>query len=109
MKPCFKIIYKNTVSLCKVIWPKKYTTKAEDKINVIYNLDCRGCESNYVGQTKRRVSMRVREHCRYNFCQFKAPYNVISTHFINNNHEFDFQNVRILDIDPNLIKEFYLK
>ena len=30
----------------------------------IYNIQCGGCSGNYVGQTKRRVETRIKEHVR---------------------------------------------
>lgn len=38
----------------------KSTTKGHT--NVVYKIDCQECDSSYVGQTKRRLEVRVKEH-----------------------------------------------
>ena len=35
-----------------------------DKSNVVYKINCRDCDTSYVGQTKRALKTRVSEHCR---------------------------------------------
>ena len=34
----------------------------ENKINVVYQIDCQDCESKYVGETGRMLGDRIREH-----------------------------------------------
>jgi len=29
---------------------------------VVYKIECKDCETSYVGQTKRRLTTRIREH-----------------------------------------------
>lgn len=71
-------------------------------MNVVYNIQCQNCESNYVGQTKRQLNNRIKEHKNY---VKKANQNsVIAEHFLQTGHEFDWSSIRILDKKPNYNK-----
>ena len=47
---------------------KSFIKKGKDKLdflsnqNVVYKISCDDCEASYVGQTKRKLSTRLREH-----------------------------------------------
>jgi len=71
--------------------------------NVIYKISCKNCEATYVGQTKRQLRTRVREH-RNNIKQDQSKLSVISEHIMNHNHTFDWENTKILDYEPRFYK-----
>lgn len=99
LKPYYKVVNKNANSLRNIIKPRKDKIKNKDKINAVYKIDCKNCKSKYIGQTKRKVSMSAKEHCR-NLTQTQAPHNNISEHCLNPSHCFDFCNVKLKDIEP---------
>jgi len=66
-----------------------------DHCNVVYRIDCKYCDACYVGQTKRRLISRVKEH-KNDINKRSGIPSVISTHRLQN-HDFDWKNVRILD------------
>jgi len=47
---------------------QKYIKTGKDKLNpdsccgVVYKINCHDCEASYVGQTKRSLKTRVKEH-----------------------------------------------
>ena len=64
--------------------------------NVIYCIECKKCNIQYEGQTKRRIKDRLQEHI---YCTKKGIYNSdVSYHFSHNDHcgEKDMK-VHILD------------
>ena len=62
------------------------------------NVTCKiSCDASYVGQTKRKLSTRLREYVSDINKKTDSP-SVISDHRVNFNHNFRW-NVRILDIE----------
>jgi len=73
------------------------------KKNVIYKLNCNNCEATYVGQTKRQLKTRIIEHRNY-IKRNTSTHSVIIDHRIISDHDFDWDNVEILDVERNLNK-----
>ncbi|EZA47392.1 hypothetical protein X777_16331 [Ooceraea biroi] len=63
--------------------------------NVIYRLNCNDCDKSYIGQTKRHLRIRVNEH-KNDVKKHESMHSVVSTHRLNNNHEFDFSSPMVL-------------
>ncbi|XP_039312235.1 uncharacterized protein LOC120359297 [Solenopsis invicta] len=71
--------------------------------NVVYKLNCNDCNASYVGQTKRKLKTRIKEHV--NNIKFEtAKISVISEHRLQQNHSINWENVKILDFEPNYHK-----
>jgi len=70
---------------------------------VVYKIYCKDCDVSYVGQTKRQLRTRVKEH-RNNIKLDESKHSVISEHMLSCNHSFDWNQVRILDTEPNYNK-----
>jgi len=68
----------------------------------VYKIDCKDCVASYVGQTKRRLTTRIREH-RNDINKKSGIPSVISTHPLQD-HDFDWNNVHILDNEPSWSK-----
>jgi len=71
--------------------------------NVVYQINCSDCEASYVGQTKRTLSTRVGEH-RNHIRRNSTQFSVITEHRLRSQHEFDWDNVRVLNQEPNYNK-----
>jgi len=77
--------------------------KAKDKIkmnknnNTVYCIKCKDCTATYIGQTKRDLECRVKEH-------IKKREGVIHDHTAQLNHNFDFEKYKILDKEKILSK-----
>jgi len=73
------------------------------RTNVVYKISCSECEATYVGQTKRTLGTRIGEH-RSHIKRNSAQPSVITDHRLATNHEFDWENVKILDVERNYKK-----
>jgi len=79
----------------------KYVKRDKDQLNVllnqeVYKIFCEDCEASYVGQTKRKLKIRLQEH------ELDINKNTGSSTIITNSHHrieynFDWNNVKILD------------
>lgn len=72
---------------------------------VIYKIKCKDCDHVYIGETKRKLGVRIREHktsCRnvtdYNYEPVHDDRNDCGTtmHVYNTKHELDFDSVEVL-------------
>jgi len=70
---------------------------------VVYKISCQDCEVSYVGQTKRQLRTRIKEHSSDIRKKNRYP-SVISKHRLSLNHNFDWHNVRIIDIERSYHK-----
>jgi len=89
--------------LSKFIKVHKDVLPVLSRSNVVYKINCSVCDASYVGQTKRTLNTRVNEHknhIRRNSTQFS----VITDHRQKSKHEFDWDNVKILDLESNYNK-----
>jgi len=64
--------------------------------NVVYKISCNECDATYVGQTKRQLQTRIKEH-KSDINKPTSSPSVISQHRLTHNHEFDWNNIKILD------------
>ena len=63
--------------------------------DVVYKLACKDCNASYVGQTKRQLQIRMKEHS--NDINKKSNPSVITCHRLNTDHEFDWHGVEVMD------------
>jgi len=59
--------------------------------------------ASYVGQTKRQLLTRIKKH-RRNGNSSTSKISVITQHMIDHSHSFDWNNIQILDTEPNYYK-----
>jgi len=59
------------------------------RCGVIYKINCQDCDASYVGQTKRLLKTRVKEHFTDIKKSSSSP-SVISDR-LENNHDFDWE------------------
>jgi len=85
-------------SLSKYIKTGKDQLDPLSRCSVVYKINCHDCEASHVGQTKRLLKIRVKEH----FTDIKkssgSP-SVISDHQSELNHDFDWEKIYILDTE----------
>ena len=70
--------------------------------NVVYRISCKNCDISYVGQTKRQLKTKLHEHVLD--ISSKSP-SVIFNHRIEENHNFKWNKLDILDIEPSYNKK----
>ncbi|RWS22325.1 reverse transcriptase-like protein [Leptotrombidium deliense] len=62
--------------------------------HVVYEMNCSTCQSKYVGQTKRQLSTRIKEHKRAVI--YNPDSSAVAIHVVNNVHNVDFENTKVL-------------
>ncbi|KYN41474.1 hypothetical protein ALC56_04115, partial [Trachymyrmex septentrionalis] len=84
----FELVYKPMNNLNRFIKTGKDKIKKKELSNVVYQINCKDCDYSYVGQTKRKLKTRLKEHIN----DLKKPVNslsVISNHRIDTDHAID--------------------
>lgn len=87
--------------LDNIIKVHKDSIPKEKLRGVVYQIKCKDCESAYVGQTKRQLATRIKEH--HNNLRHNTALSVVSQHRLQG-HEFDWQHVNILDREKTYYK-----
>ena len=67
-----------------------------EKIHIVYQIKCQNCEYVYIGQSKRKLKKRIKEHEKAH--NKKSINSVLYTHTNNTNHKFDFNKVKIFSL-----------
>jgi len=89
--------------MSKYIKVQEDTCALTSKSNVVYKISCNNCDASYVGQTGRQLKTRIAEH--RNHIKHKASSrSVITEHRLLHNHDFQWDNVQILDEEPSYRK-----
>ena len=69
---------------------------------MLYKINCIDCNEFYIGMTKRRVHIKLKEHQN-------RHYSTVFKHIFEHNHNIDFKHPKILCNDNNkmrlLVKE----
>lgn len=113
-----EILFKNFTTNEKIIFYKTKTinnlfTKLkdqEDKLhqsNLIYKINCNDCNSCYIGQTKQFLKNRLTQHkydCKITNINKEGKTALAHHHFSMENHNFNFDDVTILDKEKNWLK-----
>jgi len=103
-----KRIVKNFVDVRFSI-PKKLDTvikKGKDRLDnrrkteVVYKIECKDCDQVYIGQTKRHLETRIKEH-RSNIKNPSGNFSVVTSHRVSLQHEFDWDGTKILHKERN--------
>ncbi|KAJ8674912.1 hypothetical protein QAD02_010698 [Eretmocerus hayati] len=73
------------------------------KTHVVYQLDCLNCSKKYIGQTTQFLRKRVLQHKNNINSRTQQP-NVLTLHRLEDGHEFDWENPKILDTEHHYNK-----
>ena len=95
----FRVLPLVKKSFNSIIKLGKDVTDKWDRTNVVYKFTCKSCPASYVGETKRALRTRINEHKKNN-----NPEAVVYQHTKNFSHEFDWNNVKIIDYESNYKK-----
>ena len=75
---------------------------------VVYKIPCKDCNKSYIGTTKNKLGIRIKQH--KNDCCVKHAHKPNSTalayHHFSKGHNFDFDNTEIVTIESNHRKRF---
>ena len=72
----------------------KDTTEALRKTGVIYNIKCRDCNQEYIGETGRTLGTRIDEHR-------KTASSAVNEHMSTTGHRIEWNKVKVIDSEPN--------
>ena len=78
----------------------KDTAPLEKRAGVVYQLPCSECESSYIGETKRPLETRLREH-KTAIKRGEVQMSAVAEHAWTNQHKPLWGNARVLDIAAN--------
>ena len=78
------------------------------KNGVVYQVPCKDCQSSYVGQTKRSLAVRLKEHKRAVFNGDKET-SALAEHVLSTGHNIDWANVSIVASCDHLSQRLYLE
>lgn len=98
----FKISYSRGRDLRQYIKRHKDEMDRFTQSGVVYRINCLDCEATYIGQTKRKLETRVKEH-KNDIKRSSSP-SVISQHRIELDHQFDWEGVSIVDGEKSYSK-----
>ncbi|KYN21629.1 hypothetical protein ALC57_06005 [Trachymyrmex cornetzi] len=101
------IAYKSINSLNKFIKTGKDKLDKMDNNNVIYRINCCNCNSSYVGQTKRKLKIMIKEHKAD--IRKSNNHSVVSYHQLQYDHQIDWENIKILDSECSFYKRSILE
>ena len=92
-----KIAFYSLDKLCRFIKVQKDALPISSCKDVVYKISCRDCDASYVGQTSRQVRTRISEHRNHIRRNVSTCQSVITNHRLDYGHEFDWDNVKVLD------------
>lgn len=99
----FALAFAGSRSLGRFIRAGKDRLDRLAQSDVVYRMECKDCDAVYVGQTKRQLGTRLKEH-RSDIRNRPLSPSVVSCHRIEFGHEFDWENVSILDQETSYPK-----
>lgn len=90
----------------------KFNPDLLEKSGLVYGIPCASCKgrdelSLYVGETGRKLRVRLREH--FYSVGKSLPSSALSFHALEEKHDFDFENVRVLCYEKDMQKRRFLE
>jgi len=89
-------------TLNNVIKRHKDNNSLDANNSVIYRIQCKDCDASYVSQTKRQLRLELKH--KKNINQDITKHSVVTNHMLEFEHSFDWDNVEILDFEPQYHK-----
>ena len=81
---------------------------AEHHRGVVYKIKCADCNQCYIGETKRWLVIRKKEHMR-EVRLMKWDSTALSRHAIHSEHEIDWENSESLDLENDYAKRKFIE
>ncbi|EFN72003.1 hypothetical protein EAG_06100, partial [Camponotus floridanus] len=91
-----RLSYYSLNKLNTIIRAHKDVIPKVSNTNVVYKIECGNCDASYVGQTGRKLITRINEHKKH-IDRVTTNKSVITEHRLNFDHEFKWDDVKILD------------
>jgi len=100
VKNCVDVIYTIPKKLNMFIKNGKDRLTPQQKTEIVYKISCKDCDQVYIGQTKRHLETRMKEH-RNNIKNPSGNYSVVTEHRLSCNHDFEWDKPEILHMEKN--------
>jgi len=97
---CVDVVYTIPKKLDLFIKKGKDSLKPQQSTEIVYKINCKNCDQVYIGQTKRHLETRLKEH-RNNIKNPSGNYSVVTEHRLSLNHDFDWDKPEILHKEKN--------
>ena len=95
----FRFIFTNPYTL-KSFFPHKDKIPMSLMSSIVYQYTCSNCKIRYLGESTRSMKLRMAEHAgvspRTGLKITRPSYSAIRSHCIDQNHEFDIDNFKVL-------------
>jgi hypothetical protein len=104
------VVYKKTQTLGNLLLKRRPKKDKWDSSHVVYSVPCEDPQHQYIGQTKRSLKVRVKEHeksCEGNLSGLRPDENYdngIPFHVSSTGHRFLFDQTKILAQEKNGFK-----
>ncbi|XP_046485286.1 uncharacterized protein [Neodiprion pinetum] len=101
-----KLVFYNVFKVKDLFSRLKDKVEKEDRSGLVYRIPC-SCGKWYVGQTRQKLKTRVRQHkldCRPEKSIKNNKTALAEHHFVEDGHNFQFEDVEILDLEKNYMK-----
>jgi len=107
-----RTIFKPTIKLSTVLASGKDAVPASKRRGVVYEIPCGSCEHRYIGETKRSLSTRLKEHHRDTLTRniLKNPEKTALTkHAAQSGHAFNWDYAHVLHHVNSYHKRIFLE
>lgn len=87
-------VFTNNQKMKQKLGSTKDSIDCLKKSGIYYSIECSDCHRKYIGQTKRSIEKRSKEHCRC-IKQFKLRESAVAEHVITNKHSTNEKNLKL--------------
>ena len=99
----WKPVFKPFLTIGRFLPFLKDQINHNEKSNLVYKVSCQNCAFVYIGQTKRDLKSRIKEHQRT--IKFQRPEkSALCQHSMENDHLIDWSEVKILKGEREYLK-----
>ena len=91
--------FKPHQTLRQLLVAPKDKTKVQEQSGVVYRIPCEGCNKDYVGETKRTLGERVKEHA----ANIANNLSAVAEYHQKTGHKPDLDNIKVLCREDKLI------
>jgi hypothetical protein len=98
-----RVLYTVPKKMDCIIKRGKDRLKTVKRTHVVYKIDCLNCDATYIGQTKRHLETRIKEH-QADIKKHASNHSVISKHRLSHHHDFNWSQPEILHSEKHTKK-----
>ena len=101
-----QVAFKPFLTIGRFLPSLKDEINHNEKSNLVYEVPCQNCPFVYIGQTKRDLKSRIKEHQRA--IKFQRPEkSALCQHSMENDHLIDWSKVKILKVEHDYSKRLF--